>query len=323
MKKTLKVALSSAVILSSFSSIAHVTHAEQQLGQASAQQIAQKESDSNASHYMDANHDLRKRIMALVGAAENTDTNYSHNYSYIEDIGDHRGYTAGVIGFTTGSDDMVHLVKHYNQINPNNNLKKYLPALEKLSRAQSESHEGLDGFEQAWKDAAKNDRANLVKAQNYVLKKDYMDEAVQAAKEDGLSQLGQYVYFDAIVKHGPGEFKKGGYKGKDPADWSFDELRERAMDKSSGKTPKTGAKEADYLYAFLDGRFKETQKENENNGSTDNDVFDRLKVQQQFIKNQNFDLKLPLDFKMNGEQFHLDQDAIQHYSNEDIDFDRA
>lgn len=109
--------------------------------------------------------------MALVGAAENTDTNYSHNYSYIDDIGDHRGYTAGVIGFTTGSDDMVHLVKHYNQINPNNNLKKYLPALEKLAQAQSESHEGLDGFEQAWKDAAKNDRANLVKAQNYVLKK--------------------------------------------------------------------------------------------------------------------------------------------------------
>ena len=56
MKKTLKVALSSAVILSSFSSIAHVAHADQQLGQASAQQIAQKESDSNASHYMDANH---------------------------------------------------------------------------------------------------------------------------------------------------------------------------------------------------------------------------------------------------------------------------
>ncbi len=50
---------------------------------------------------------------------------YSNNYSYIEDIGNHRGYTAGIIGFTTGTDDMVHLVKHYNKINPNNDLKKY------------------------------------------------------------------------------------------------------------------------------------------------------------------------------------------------------
>lgn len=42
MKKTLKVALSSAVILSSFSSIAHVAHADQQLGQASATNSAKR-----------------------------------------------------------------------------------------------------------------------------------------------------------------------------------------------------------------------------------------------------------------------------------------
>ena len=284
---------------------------------------AQSKMAINNNNYMDQNFDLRKRIMALVGAAENTDSNYSNNYSYIEDIGDHRGYTAGIIGFTTGTDDMVHLVKHYNKINPNNDLKKYEGALKQLSKEGSESHKGLEGFDKAWKNASKNDRDNFVKAQNYVLKHDYMDKAVQAAKDDGLSQLGQYVYFDAIVKHGPGEFKQGGYKGKDPADWSFDELRERAMDKSGGKSPKNGVNEEDFLNAFLDGRFKSMQKENEKNESNDNDVFDRLKTQQQFIKDKNFDLKLPLDFKMNGKKFHLDQDAINHYNDQDVDFDNA
>ena len=81
--------------------------------------------------------------------------------------------------------------------------------------------------------------------------------------------------------------------------------------------------EEDFLNAFLDGRFKSIQKENENNESNDNDVFDRLKTQQRFIKDKNFDLKLPLDFKMNGENFHLDQDAINHYNDQDLDFDNA
>lgn len=31
-----------------------------------------------------------------------SDTDYSLQYGYIEDIGDGRGYTAGIIGFTTG-----------------------------------------------------------------------------------------------------------------------------------------------------------------------------------------------------------------------------
>ncbi|QHW36024.1 chitosanase [Staphylococcus ursi] len=323
MKNTVKVILSGAVVASSLATYGNVAQAATQEGQDVTTQISQKASDINPDHYMDSNYHLRKTIMALVGAAENTDSNYSHNYEYIEDIGDGRGYTAGVIGFTTGTDDMVHLVAHYNKLNPNNPLKPYESALKKLAQEGSDSHEGLDGFEEAWKDANQNDRDNFVKAQNYVLKKDYMDKAVSAAKEDGLSQLGQYIYFDAIVKHGPGEFKKGGYHEKDPAEWSFDELREKAIEESGDKSPKQGADEADFLNHFIDGRFTATQKENEDNNSDDTNVFDRLKVQQQFIKDQNFDLNLPLDFKMNEESFHLDEDAISHYNDQDVDFEHA
>ncbi|WP_440299440.1 chitosanase [Huintestinicola butyrica] len=45
---------------------------------------------------------LRKEVFALVSSAENSDTDYSLQYGYIEDIGDGRGYTARIIGFTTG-----------------------------------------------------------------------------------------------------------------------------------------------------------------------------------------------------------------------------
>ena len=45
---------------------------------------------------------LRKEVFALVSSAENSDTDYFLQYGYIEDIGDGRGYTARIIGFTTG-----------------------------------------------------------------------------------------------------------------------------------------------------------------------------------------------------------------------------
>ena len=40
-----------------------------------------------------------------------SDMDYSLQYGYIEDIGDGRGYTAGIIGFTTGIGDLPDVVK--------------------------------------------------------------------------------------------------------------------------------------------------------------------------------------------------------------------
>lgn len=54
---------------------------------------------------------LRKEVFALVSSAENSDTDYSLQYGYIEDIGDGRGYTGGIIDFTTGTDDLPDVVE--------------------------------------------------------------------------------------------------------------------------------------------------------------------------------------------------------------------
>ena len=45
--------------------------------------------------------------MQLVSSAENSSLDWRAQYSYIEDIQDGRGYTAGIIGFCSGTGDML------------------------------------------------------------------------------------------------------------------------------------------------------------------------------------------------------------------------
>ena len=96
---------------------------------------------------------LRKEVFALVSSAENSSTDYAEQYAYIEDIGDGRGYTAGIIGFTTGTGDLLEVVERYTELKPENELKKYISALEQVNG--TDSHDGLGKpFEKAWVDAA-------------------------------------------------------------------------------------------------------------------------------------------------------------------------
>nr|WP_318767307.1 chitosanase [Lactiplantibacillus carotarum] len=46
---------------------------------------------------------MRATTFALVSSAENSSLDYRQQYRYIEDIHDGRGYTAGIIGFTSGT----------------------------------------------------------------------------------------------------------------------------------------------------------------------------------------------------------------------------
>ena len=71
---------------------------------------------------------LRKEVFALVSSAENSSTDYAEQYQYIEDIGDGRGYTAGIIGFTSGTGDLLDVVNRYTELKPRNELENiFLP----------------------------------------------------------------------------------------------------------------------------------------------------------------------------------------------------
>src|SRR4051794_11446308 len=60
--------------------------------------------------------------MQLVSSAENSSLDWRAQYKYIEDIGDGRGYTAGIIGFCSGTGDMLDLVQLYTDRKSDNVL---------------------------------------------------------------------------------------------------------------------------------------------------------------------------------------------------------
>ncbi|MCH9275891.1 chitosanase [Bifidobacterium amazonense] len=229
--------------------------------------------------------DLRKIVFALVSSAENSTTDYSRTYSYIEDIGDGRGYTGGIVGFTSGTGDMLDVVRRYTRIEPDNRLARFLPALADANG--TDTHKGLgDGFTAAWKRAARDRK--FIEAQNNIVHEQYLDPAVRYARKDGLSPLGQYIYYDALVVHGPGSADDGS---------SFQAIRAAAM--QTATTPSRGGDEATYLRAFLDARTPVMQSEEAHRDLS------RLQTQLGFINDGNFRLTLPLHWTMYGDRYEL------------------
>jgi chitosanase len=222
--------------------------------------------------------------MRLVSSAENSSLDWRAQFSYIEDISDGRGYTAGLIGFCSGTGDMLDLVKAYTIKQPGNVLAKYLPALEKVNGTTS--HTGLDpDFTKAWKTAAKDPAFEA--AQESERDRVYFNPAVQQAKQDGLGALGQFIYYDAIVMHGP---------GSDPV--SFGNIRKTAMAKA--KTPAQGGDQETYLNAFLDARKAAMQTEEAHSDTSRVDTEQRL-----FLRAGNVNLDPPLSWQVYGDPYHI------------------
>src|SRR6478735_4990780 len=194
---------------------------------------------SPQTRHDDLDDPAKKEIaMEIVSSNENSTLDWRAQYKYIEDIHDGRGYTAGIIGFCSGTGDMLELVEAYTDTEPGNPLAPFLKALRKVDG--TDSHKGLGKpFVQAWKAAAQDPVFQA--AQDHERDTVYFDPAVGRGKSDGLGTLGQFIYYDAIVMHGPG---RGGH--------SFGGIRRAAMEQA--RTPAEGGDESTYLNAFLDVR---------------------------------------------------------------------
>jgi chitosanase len=222
--------------------------------------------------------------MQLVSSAENSSLDWKGQYGYIEDIGDGRGYTAGIIGFCSGTHDMLELVQYYTKIKPNNALAQYLPALQKVDG--TDSHAGLGAaYELAWKAAATDPL--FQKAQNDERDRVYFSPAVAQAKADGLQALGQFIYYDAMVMHGPGDDSE-----------SFGGIRKAALNKA--KTPAQGGDETAYLNAFLDARSAVMKMESAHEDTSRIDT-----AQRKFLQAGNLTLKTPLSWSVYGDPFKI------------------
>lgn len=227
---------------------------------------------------------MKDIAMQLVSSAENSSLDWRAQYSYIEDIGDGRGYTAGIIGFCSGTGDMLELVAAYTRLAPENPLARFLPALEAVNG--SDSHEGLDpGFSAAWATAANDPQFRA--AQDAERDTVYFNPAVAIAKADGLRALGQFAYYDAMVMHGPGD---------DPV--SFGGIRKTAM--QHAKTPAEGGDEVTYLNAFLDAREAAMRTEEAHSDTTRVSTAQRV-----FLKAGNLTLATPLTWHVYGDEYSV------------------
>ncbi|MEW9555897.1 chitosanase [Nonomuraea sp. NPDC050783] len=222
--------------------------------------------------------------MQLVSSAENSSLDWKAQYGYIEDIDDGRGYTAGIIGFCSGTGDMLALVELYAERKPGNVLAKYLPALRRVDG--TDSHAGLDpNFTKDWRTAAKD--PVFQQAQNDERDRVYFNPAVRQAKKDGLRALGQFAYYDAMVMHGPGGDKL-----------SFGGIRKSALAKA--RTPAQGGDETTYLHAFLDARKAAMKAEEAHEDTTRVDTMQRV-----FLNAGNLDLTPPLKWKVYGDSYTI------------------
>ncbi|MFI6940933.1 chitosanase [Streptomyces sp. NPDC050418] len=227
--------------------------------------------------------DKKELAQRIVASAENSTLDWRANYGYIEDIGDGNGYTAGIIGFCSGTHDMLQLVERYTKEHPDNGLAKYLPALRAVDG--TDSHEGLEDLPAAWEREA--GKAAFREAQDRLRDDDYFEPAVRQAKMDGLNTLGQFMYYDAMVLHGPGTDSRGFYG-----------IREEAMERAQTKAE--GGDEKAYLKAFLDVR-REVMKAKD----ADRDTSRIDTAQRVFLKAGNLALETPLQWKVYGDPYRV------------------
>ncbi|MFC8228833.1 chitosanase [Streptomyces sp. NPDC057287] len=225
--------------------------------------------------------------MRLVSSAENSTLDWKAQYGYVEDIGDGRGYTAGIIGFCSGTGDLLKVVERYTAKRPDNALAPFLPALRAVNG--TDSHEGLgSAFTRAWAKAA-TDPA-LRSAQDAERDSAYFDPAVGRAEADGLSALGQFIYYDAYVMHGYADAE--GTVG-------FRTIRAQAL--AEADPPSEGGDEEAYLNAFLDARVTALRTEPSHRDTSRVETAQRV-----FVREGKLQLETPLAWKVYGESYRID-----------------
>ena len=234
---------------------------------------------------------LKNLALSIMESNEQSTLDWRSTYGKIEHLPDGRGFTGGIIGFCSGTGDMVVLVRDYVRAYPHNPLAPFLPRLEAINRQYERtgrnvaSIEGLgQPFAQAWQQAAKD--PEFQKAQVALMDDWYFNPAVRQAQADGLHALGQFIYFDAIVNHGPGENSR-----------SFGGIRLAAL--KLAKPPSQGGDEITYLQAFLTARLQVIHT-----GNYGHD--DRVTQEQQlFLNERKLNLERPLRWSTYGDQWAL------------------
>ena len=226
-------------------------------------------------------------ILQMTTTAENSTTTLQYNYA--ENFGDGRGITFGIIGFTTGTYDGNVLIKHYTTLNRNNNLARFIPALDAIDKLphngndgdSNNSTAGLDGFIEA---VQNNTDPFFRQAQLDKMDELYWNPAVKLFNSIGAKNpLTQAFIYDMTVKHG--------YYGAQ----NFVTKASNAL----GGDPGKGIDEKVYLIKLMD--LRETYLKNTNNPGVD-----RVAAFRRILTSGNVGLVTPFNFTVYGDTFKID-----------------
>ncbi len=226
----------------------------------------------------------------IVASAENSTLVWESRYGYIEydvegDPAENRGYTGGIVGFTSKTHDMLDVVRAYVSRRGDAALARYVPALEAVAGTPSRAGLG-PGFVAAWREAAADPAFGEVQRERADAL--YVVPAVRRARADGLGPLGQFAYVDAMIMHGPGELT-GDLGG----------IRARAVE--AAEPPSEGGDERRYLTAFLDARVAAMSAE-----TAHADTSRVEQAQRRWLADGNLDLALPLTWSVYGDEYRID-----------------
>jgi chitosanase len=229
--------------------------------------------------------ELKKTCLQLTTACENSSTTF--NYNYAENIGDGRGITFGIVGFTTGTYDGNELIKYYTKLNPNNNLAKYIPALDRIDSGNHDADDrnaDVTGLENFINDIKACDDPLFKQAQLYELNIHYWNPAVKIANSIGAkNNLTMAFIYDMCVNHG--------------ADGAQDFINEVKEDIKG--TPATGIDEDEFLSWLMEYRYDYLKKD-------DPDGAKRVKAYEKLLNDGNVDLILPFEFTVYSDTYKID-----------------
>jgi len=249
----------------------------------------------------------QEKAFQITSTAENSTVNWWDTYATIEDIRDGRGYTGGIVGFTSATGDMLELVEQYVALQPDHNvLAPYVAALRsctRLGETVDDAEYGVDGgrashvagqqlgpsFLAAWAHAAHNDPI-FRRVQRGFRRDMYWAPAYDAAVADGVGALGQALYYDTSVNHGPGAANSN--------DGSFDDIRSRTV----GTAPSRGGAERRWLTAFIDRRSEVLTLWG------DNPIDGRIAMFRELTDSGNWALTPPFSWSIYGDAFRMPRD---------------